>query len=197
MLARLHHFQVVVVVQCDDLPFNRGSLLNAGYCKARENGAGRVILHDVDLVPDDTLLRMYSEPWPRPIVHFGARFNRYNNSALYFGGVHGFVEGHFPGYPNNYWGWGGEDDALRRRVRRRDVTYARQGVYLDLEGYVSPRDKLDSLSSEQKCNNKRELLQQDTPRTDNHRIHALDRSCKWESGRGNLIWGYITHRREA
>ena len=196
ILARLGNMPVIVVEQCDDLPFNRGSLLNVGYCKARDDGARRVILHDVDLVPDDPLLKMYSEPWPRPVVHFGARFTRYNNSAQYFGGVHGFVQGYFPGYPNHFFGWGGEDDALRRRVRTCDITYARRGVYLDLEGYAQPRQKLHSMSKEQKCNNRWELLHQDAPRTDNHREHTLDRQCTWTTKEG-ITWGCITHRREA
>jgi len=197
MLARLHHMPVVVVEQCDAHPFNRGSLLNAGYLKAREGGAHRVILHDVDLVPDDTLLAMYSERWPKPVVHFGARFARYNNSNKYFGGVHGFVGGYYPGYPNHYYGWGGEDDALRKRVSRRDVTFARKGQYLDLEGHTTARDKLDTLQPEQKCNNRWELLDQDDVRADNHRVHTASRDERWERQQDNVLWGYITHHREA
>lgn len=196
-LARFRHFPVIVVEQMDDLPFNRGSLLNSGYVEARRNQARRIILHDVDLIPDDTLLRMYAEPWPRPVVHFGALFTRYNNSASYFGGVHGFTTGYFPGYPNHYFGWGGEDDALRLRVRNRDMTYARQGCYLDLEGYARPRDKLDALAPHERCQNKWELLQSDDRTTDNHRMHSLDKGEVWEVGRNNVLWGKITHRRAA
>ena len=101
VLVRFADFPVVVVEQCDEHPFNRGALLNAGYVKAREYGAQRIILHDCDLVPDDKLLGMYREHWPMPIVHFGARFRRYNNSRTYFGGVHGFCAGSFPGFPNH------------------------------------------------------------------------------------------------
>lgn len=196
-LARFKHMPVVVVEQEDDLPFNRGSLLNAGYAKAREDGAHRVILHDVDLIPDDTLLRMYTEEWPLPVVHFGARFTRYNNTRSYFGGVHGFCGGHFPGYPNAYFGWGGEDDALRRRVKSSDVTYPRHGCYLDLEGFVTARDKLNALSPADKCPNKWELARSDDAARDNHRVCSLEKSVRWERSRDNVIWGYITHRREA
>ena len=196
-LARFRHLPVIVVEQEDNMPFNRGSLLNSGYCKARENGARRVILHDVDLIPDDPLLTMYSEPWPRPVVHFGARFKRYNNSSNYFGGVHGFEQGSFPGYPNHFFGWGGEDEALRRRVRSSNVTYARRGVYLDLEGYVTPRNKLNTLSTEQRCNNRWELLNNDCPRQDNHRYNAIDKTSRWADTDQGVTWGFITHRREA
>lgn len=173
LLTRLRSFQVIVVEQVDDHPFNRGALLNLGYVIARSRGAQRVILHDCDLVPDDLLLAMYRHPWPLPVVHFGARFRRYNNSKTYFGGVHGFTVGHFPGYPNHFWGWGGEDDALRKRVAQKQVTYARQGEYLDLEGHKRAADKLKSLQPEQKCANRWELLRSDNPQLDNHRVHTL------------------------
>ena len=198
MLARLRHLPVIVVEQADaHLPFNRGALLNIGYNAARDRGARRILLHDVDLVPDDTLLRMYMDPWPLPIVHFGARFSRYSNSKRYFGGVHGFTAGSFPGYPNHFWGWGGEDDALRKRVNLQAVTYPRRGVYLDLEGYVRPTDKLRALGRQDKCNNRYELLAADDPREDSHRKTALSYDTQWEKLQDNLLWGCITFHREA
>ena len=163
----------------------------------RERGAQRVILHDCDLIPDDTLLNMYRAPWPRPIVHFGARFARYNNSKQYFGGVHGFTAGYYPGYPNNFWGWGGEDDALRKRVALRDVTYARVGVYLDLEGFIRPTDKLRTLDRRDKCMNKHELLQSDDSHSDSHRRCSLVCTTSWEYPSDRLARGYVTHHRGA
>jgi len=195
VLTRFQHLKVVVVEQCDAHPFNRGALLNIGYCKAREQGAARVLLHDCDLVPDDTLLRMYLEPWPMPIVHFGARFRRYNNAKKYFGGVHGFSAGDFPGYPNHFWGWGGEDDALRDRVNLRNATYARQGEYLDLEGHATARDKLQTLRPQDKCVDRWEKLSTDRAMYDNHRHNTLEKEVRWEQVTDRLAWGCITLRR--
>ena len=192
LLTRLANFTVVVVEQCDTLPFNRGALLNLGYVKAREEGATRIILHDCDLVPDDTLLQMYREPWPLPIAHFGARFRRYNNRKSYFGGVHGFCAGDFPGYPNHFWGWGGEDDALRCRVDMRRTTYARHGEYLDLEGYPTARHKLRNLPRHERCQDKHERLRADDAARDNHRHGLPQFTATWERLRGQVIWGYIT-----
>lgn len=197
LLVRLRGFRVVVVEQCDDLRFNRGALLNAGYAKARQLGARRVILHDCDLIPDDTLLAMYREEWPLPIVHFGARFRRYNNSKSYFGGVHGFCAGDFPGYPNHFWGWGGEDDALRNRVCMARTTYARRGEYLDLEGYVTAREKLAHLPQSERCPDKYEKLEQDKPAQDNHRAGMLDARVQWTAGPDGVTWGCINYCREA
>lgn len=198
LLARLRRFPVVVAEQEDSsLPFNRGALLNVGYNAARDRGAQRVLLHDVDLVPDDTLLQMYLDPWPRPIVHFGARFTRYSNSKQYFGGVHGFTAGAYPGYPNHFWGWGGEDDALRRRVDLGAVTYPRRGVYLDLEGHAKASDKLRTLRPEDKCNNRWELLAADNARADSHRRTSLAHTAQWQEMRDNVLWGCIRFHHEA
>jgi hypothetical protein len=196
VLARFRNFSVVVLEQCDSHPFNRGALLNAGYNKARDMGARRVILHDCDLVPDDTLLGMYREEWPRPIVHFGARFRRYNNSRSYFGGVHGFHAGEFPGYPNHFWGWGGEDDALRKRVDLQKTTYARHGEYLDLEGYATARDKLKHLPHSERCADKYEKLAQDDAKTDSHRVGAPSSTIVWDTDK-NVTWGSIIYHRGA
>lgn len=198
ILARLRNLPVIVVEQVDShQPFNRGALLNIGYNAARDRGASRIILHDVDLVPDDTLLSMYTDPWPLPVVHFGARFSRYNNSRRYFGGVHGFTAGSFPGYPNHFWGWGGEDDALRKRVKMKLVTYPRRGVYLDIEGYARPSDKLRTLKQQDKCNNRYELLAADNPCQDSHRHTTLSYTTQWEKLQDNVLWGCIRFHREA
>ena len=33
------------------------------------------------------------------------------------------------GFPNNLWGWGGDDWAMMRRIRERDVPYRRSSVF--------------------------------------------------------------------
>jgi len=135
--------RIVVVEQGQDRKFNRGALLNVGYNEAAAGGARRVIFHDVDLLPDSTLLRMYFAPWPTPIVHFGARFERYNNTRAYLGGVLGVVVGpHFVGFSNLFFGWGGEDDSFYRRVDKRQIARPSQGAFIDLEGYTTVREKV-------------------------------------------------------
>jgi hypothetical protein len=41
-------YEVIVVEQLDDKPFNRGKLLNIGYIKAKELGCEYIVFHDVD-----------------------------------------------------------------------------------------------------------------------------------------------------
>lgn len=194
LLSRLKDFPVLVVEQFDANKFNRGALLNIGFKKAQKLGANRVILHDCDLIPDDVLLCMYKERWPLPVVHFGARFQRYNNRKSYFGGVHGFHVDYFVGYPNNFWGWGGEDDALRKRIDLRNVTYARKGEYLDLEGYKTAKDKLKNTPHSERCSNKFELLQSDNAAHDNHYVSAVQHEESWKDEDQNIVWGFITFK---
>lgn len=47
-------------------------------------------------------------------------YHRYNDSRTYIGGAVSFSEDDFKkinGFPNNFWGWGGEDDELSERIR--------------------------------------------------------------------------------
>lgn len=159
---------ILVVEQCDNQKFNRGALLNAGFNRAQQLGARRVIFHDVDLVPSIDLCRLYVERWPSPVVHFGARFTRYNNSTSYFGGVVGFDVLYFPGFSNAFYGWGGEDDSLYRRTNKAWISRPQVGIYNDLENMPTVEHKLKSLRVRDKCTNKRELLRSDAPQCDNH-----------------------------
>ena len=156
--------EVVIVEQMDSFAFNRGCLLNIGF---RYSSGNRVIFHDVDLVPSSDLKQAYCGPWPAPVVHFGCRFSRYNNTKAYFGGVTGFTRSAFPGFPNCFWGWGGEDDVLYRRTRCR-IHRPSHGHYTDLEFLPTVKQKLKSLSAGQKCPNRWELKASDDKARDSH-----------------------------
>ena len=57
-------------------------------------------------------------------VHSAAVWDRYNQNPKYFGGIVSFNSSMFNtinGYPNNFWGWGGEDDELYKRTKKRRV----------------------------------------------------------------------------
>jgi len=97
--------------------FNRGKLLNIGYKVAKKYNI--IVTHDVDMLPDDYLLNFYLHI-PKYPVHIA-----YPGSAVqytydkYFGGINIYSRKHYKqlnGFPNDFWGWGGEDDALYDRV---------------------------------------------------------------------------------
>jgi hypothetical protein len=109
-------FELIIVEQSDDKPFNRGKLLNIGFLEAEKLGCNYVVFHDVDMLPIDADYS-YSEI---PIHLAGNK----TTSETYFGGVTIFPIEEFKkinGYPNNYWGWGFEDDELLKRCQITDI----------------------------------------------------------------------------
>ena len=121
-------FIIIVAEQTDDgRAFNRGALLNAGFQEAQRLAPlASIILHDVDLLPSDGLLRWYTEaPAQGRPTHIAGptTWAKYASmqgyEEIFFGGVTALHPPDFEsanGYPNDYWGWGMEDDQLRMRV---------------------------------------------------------------------------------
>jgi DNA-directed RNA polymerase II subunit RPB2 len=114
--------QILVVEQSnDERKFNRGALLNAGYLYANEHfpHIDTFLFHDVDIImPADIVNRYYGNCDLYRILHLGnlVKDMEYNPP---FGRVIRFTKKIFQqinGFPNNFYGWGGEDDALAFRI---------------------------------------------------------------------------------
>ena len=113
-------FQIYIIEQSNDnRKFNRGKLLNIGFELAKADGCQVFVFHDVDLLPSPDLAVWYTElPVLQP-VHIAHVWNRYTDNAKYFGGIVAFSKEMFTrinGFPNNFWGWGGEDDEMYKRT---------------------------------------------------------------------------------
>jgi hypothetical protein len=129
-------FVVIVAQQShDSRKFNRGALLNAGFCEARRLGTiASVVFHDVDLLPSAGLLRHYCAPPARgECVHLAgagawSKYDLAGYADAFLGGVTAFHPDDFArcnGFPNDYWGWGLEDDQLRLRAAASGVRVVR------------------------------------------------------------------------
>lgn len=107
---------VLIVEQSDDgQKFNRGALLNVGYDLVETD---YVILHDVDLIPKKSLQPYYTA-FPTYPIHIGKSITKYD-SPSFLGAVVSVSKKDYKainGFPNNFWGWGGEDDAFRIRLK--------------------------------------------------------------------------------
>jgi hypothetical protein len=104
-------FELIIVEQYDDKPFNRGKLLNIGFLEAEKLGCSYVVFHDVDILPIKADYSFSDIP-----IHLATDNIPFES---YFGGVtifplKDFIEAN--GFPNEYWGWGFEDDELLRRT---------------------------------------------------------------------------------
>lgn len=133
--------KIIIIEQSQDgRKFNRGQLLNVGFqvAKAALPGLTSFITHDVDLLPSPDMRPVYANPPPEnSAVHLASVWPKYTYGT-FIGGVLAFRPEDFErvnGYPNNYWGWGLEDDQLKLRMDHCKVRTLRvkKGSYNDLD----------------------------------------------------------------
>lgn len=134
-LGKKYTFKIIIVEQGNKKKFNRGVLLNVGFLLAEHN-VDYFIFHDVDLFPDKDMLRYYG-CYPFKPIHLAHIWTKYTYDT-YFGGVNSFNKEDFRkinGYPNDYWGWGGEDDELYDRVVNCNLTVInpKNGKYKEMK----------------------------------------------------------------
>jgi len=106
-------YEIFIIEQADDNPFNRGKLLNAGYKYALDKGCDYFVFHDVDMLPEDVDYSYSDKP-----LHLATHLQEHDYETTffdYFGGVIMCTKEDFKtinGFSNEYWGWGFEDDDL-------------------------------------------------------------------------------------
>jgi len=125
-------YEIFIIEQADDKPFNRGKLLNAGYKYAVDKGCDYFVFHDVDMLPEDVDYSYSDKP-----LHLATHLQEHDYETTffdYFGGVTMFTKEDFKtinGFSNEYWGWGFEDDDLLIRCIESD---------LDIDNEISRND---------------------------------------------------------
>ncbi|XP_061113686.1 beta-1,4-galactosyltransferase 3-like [Conger conger] len=127
------HYTIYIVHQAGNSTFNRAKLLNVGVREAlREEDWDCLFLHDVDLLPEnDHNTYTCHAQFPTHLSVAMDKF-RYRLPYLqYFGGVSAVTPEQYlrmNGFPNEYWGWGGEDDDIAARVRLSGMKIVRPSV---------------------------------------------------------------------
>jgi hypothetical protein len=171
-------YKIFIIEQSDDgRKFNRGALLNIGFKLSENQGYDIFVFHDVDLLPSNELKEYYTE-LPSSPVHIASVWNRYNNNSKYFGGIVAFNKEEFNkinGYPNNFWGWGGEDDELYKRViKYYNIKKADKGSIEDLE-QLNLEEKLQYLrENDTKFMKKQEALAKHDTTWQQNGLNSLD-----------------------
>uniref|UniRef100_A0A8B9TQ18 Beta-1,4-galactosyltransferase n=1 Tax=Anas platyrhynchos TaxID=8839 RepID=A0A8B9TQ18_ANAPL len=119
-------YGIYIINQYGEDTFNRAKLLNVGFLEALKDDEEYdcFIFSDVDLIPmdDRNLYRCYEQP-----RHFAVGCP----TAGYFGGVSGLSKSQFlkiNGFPNEYWGWGGEDDDIFNRISLNGMKVSRPDI---------------------------------------------------------------------
>ncbi|NWR81564.1 B4GT3 galactosyltransferase, partial [Centropus unirufus] len=113
-------YGIYVIHQAGNSTFNRAKLLNVGVKEAlKDEEWDCLFLHDVDLIPENDHNLYTCDPWnPK---HVSVAMNKFGYSLpypQYFGGVSALTPDQYMkinGFPNEYWGWGGEDDDIATR----------------------------------------------------------------------------------
>ena len=126
-----YKYKLYVINQNDNKLFNRGKLLNKGYCQIN-NEHTHCIFHDVDMLPSNELLPYYMTT-KYQVIHLASpdftdmKYKFYT----FMGGVVSIRKKLYEkinGYPNNFEGWGGEDDAFMNRCIINNLTIVRPSV---------------------------------------------------------------------
>lgn len=157
-----YRYHIFIIEQsADGHPFNIGKLKNVGFKiageweKTHDMKFTNFIFSDIDMIPDDELLQYYVKPIKKPIS-LAIRGTRYDqrdmeSKKIFLGAVLGFNRHDFEeinGYPDNFWGWGGEDDALLYRLVASDVgavQIPKVGAVIDLEEKKTIAEKLETV----------------------------------------------------
>uniref|UniRef100_A0A8C2X8Q2 Beta-1,4-galactosyltransferase n=1 Tax=Cyclopterus lumpus TaxID=8103 RepID=A0A8C2X8Q2_CYCLU len=116
------HYSIYIVQQWGNSTFNRAKLLNVGVREAlRDEDWSCIFLHDVDLLPEnDHNTYTCHKQFPTHLSVAMDKFRYRLPYPQYFGGVSAVTPDQYMkmnGFPNQYWGWGGEDDDIAARVR--------------------------------------------------------------------------------
>ena len=163
--------------------FNLGMLKNIGYHLANINNEGvkdaYYILSDVDLLPSNELLKDYLR-YPTNPIHLGNKGTRYNldrNDAEFLGGVLSVNSKDFEqcnGYPNNFWGWGGEDNSLLYRFKQNKIKIdIPEGSVIDLEE-MNMNEKMSDLRQRQNKEKKKWEKLDDDKESNNWKKNGLN-----------------------
>jgi hypothetical protein len=169
---KIQDYHIYIIEQSNDnRKFNRGKLLNIGFDYALKRSMKHppqhtiFIFHDVDLLPQMDVSEWYTT-YPTKPIHIARVWDRYSNNTKYFGGIVSFSENDMKrinGYPNTFWGWGGEDDEMQKRLETCGIEWVgpTEGTIQDLEE-MDLKTKLGFLkqNSEWKCMVKWEALEE-------------------------------------
>lgn len=127
-------YGIYVINQAGEFMFNRAKLLNIGFQEAlKDYDYNCFVFSDVDLIPMDDRNTYRCFPQPRHISVAMDKFGFNLPYVQYFGGVSALSKQQLltiNGFPNNYWGWGGEDDDIFNRLVFKGMSISRPNAII-------------------------------------------------------------------
>ena len=103
--------------------FNLGRLYNTGFEIAENEGYGKFIFHDLNLLPDESMVDYYKRDNKYPI-QLGYHWDKFNYEVFYLGSMMFNKENYelINGYPSNVEGWNGWDNEIVLRLKTTQLT---------------------------------------------------------------------------
>uniref|UniRef100_A0A8D0G0J3 Beta-1,4-galactosyltransferase n=1 Tax=Strix occidentalis caurina TaxID=311401 RepID=A0A8D0G0J3_STROC len=128
-------YSIYLIQQVGNGTFNRAKLLNVGVREAlKDEDWDCLLLHDVDLVPEnDYNLYVCDEYYPKHMASAMDKFKYILPYKSFFGGVSALTPEHYMkmnGFPNTYWGSGGENDDIATRIQLAGMKIVRTSPHL-------------------------------------------------------------------
>ena len=169
------NFHIYIIEQSKDgCDFNIGKLKNIGYVLSKlQDKYDHFIFSDIDTIPNYDLMEYFLKTPTKPIA-LARKGTRYSNKderikKPFLGALLSFSSKNFEkvnGYPNNFWGWGGEDDSLINRLIANKISsiyYPKKGAIIDTEEGIDLKtiDVKDKINSVEKDMVKHEKLYDD------------------------------------
>ncbi len=129
-------YNIFIIEQRDNKPFNRGKLLNVGFKETCGN-YDYYCFHDVDMLPANNDCDYSYTDGACRLSHFVSQFGFVPRPPNEFGGgvimVNKSILANVNGFSNDYWGWGVEDSDFSHRCSKADVEVEfRKGRYFSL-----------------------------------------------------------------
>lgn len=119
------NYSIYIIEQEGDDLFNRARLLNVGFLEAQKEGPWDCFaFHDIDMLPEDDRHLYHCSQQPRHLAVATSNHHYRLVYYKYFGGACLMAREHVElvnGWSNIYWGWGGEDDDMWRRIDFSDM----------------------------------------------------------------------------
>ncbi len=113
------NLEILIIEQSNDKrKFNRGALLNIGFDLSKNSVGDTFIFHDVDLISPKSISNLYCT-YPEHPIHIANLWTEKYTFRDFLGGIISFNKKDFQkinGFPNDFWGWGGEDDVMYNRL---------------------------------------------------------------------------------
>ncbi|KAF7242329.1 Beta-1,4-galactosyltransferase 3 [Varanus komodoensis] len=126
------NYGIYIIHQAENYTFNRAKLLNVGFKEAmKDEDWDCMFFHDVDLIPEDDRNVYTCDRFPKHVAVAMDKFGYKLPYKTYFGGVSALSPEQYMkmnGFPNTYWGWGGEDDDIAVRVALSGMVISRPSI---------------------------------------------------------------------